>query len=248
MAAVAARVDERSAVFSWPDTLSGWCATLREREHADVRQLALRQYAAVLANLEAARMNLTTHGMAVGVVPGASVHTEHGDYTVGAWAAAAESELLALQGASLRDRATKQAYRRIEAAARAICRGRGMGSTCPVAREDERDDAAAGRAVALAMGESDVLPAASATPNPFRTSTRFAVSIADGAGANVELGVYDVSGRRMASLASGHFEAGRHEFAWDGRAGDGQRVRAGVYFLHGRVGGAVVRQSVMLVD
>lgn len=62
-------------------------------------------------------------------------------------------------------------------------------------------------------------------PNPFsrRTVVRFGVPAAGW----VELGIYDVSGRLVARIARGAFEAGYHEVAWENDEG----ARPGVYFL-----------------
>jgi len=72
-------------------------------------------------------------------------------------------------------------------------------------------------------------------PNPFnpRTTLRFELI----AGATVELAVFDVSGRRIATLASGHRAAGRHEAVWQGRDDDGRPVPSGVYLARLRVDG-----------
>jgi uncharacterized repeat protein (TIGR01451 family) len=66
-------------------------------------------------------------------------------------------------------------------------------------------------------------------PNPFSASTaiRFAVP---GQGADVTLAVYDVSGRRVRTLARGFTPAGEHAVAWDGSDEGGERVGAGIYF------------------
>ena len=47
---------------------------------------------------------------------------------------------------------------------------------------------------------------------------------------NVDLGVYDVLGRRVAVIASGVMEAGQHSRTWNGRLADGSKAGAGVYF------------------
>lgn len=75
--------------------------------------------------------------------------------------------------------------------------------------------------------ESDELPLATvlegAWPNPFRSSTQLGFSLERDA--LVSLEVFDVSGRQIATLASGWRPAGRHEVTFE--AGDG--VPAGVY-------------------
>ncbi|MBM3286589.1 MAG: T9SS type A sorting domain-containing protein [Candidatus Eisenbacteria bacterium] len=53
---------------------------------------------------------------------------------------------------------------------------------------------------------------------------------------SVDLAVYDVAGRRVASLASGRLPAGPHEVLWDGSGIGIPRVAAGVYFIKLRAG------------
>ncbi len=71
---------------------------------------------------------------------------------------------------------------------------------------------------------------ASPRPNPFasETSLRFDVPAGGGAASVV---VYDVNGRKVATLAEGERAAGRHTLTWDGRDTRGERVAAGVYFV-----------------
>ncbi len=58
-----------------------------------------------------------------------------------------------------------------------------------------------------------------AAPNPFVASTRLAFALPE-PGA-VDLRVFDVAGREVASLAHGAWPAGAHEARWDGRDGSG---------------------------
>jgi uncharacterized repeat protein (TIGR01451 family) len=73
------------------------------------------------------------------------------------------------------------------------------------------------------------------TPNPFTGSMHMAYAVAQGA-ARVEIGVYDIAGRRMKILADGMQSAGRHDVAWDGRDEAGAPVRKGMYFVRIQVG------------
>ena len=65
-------------------------------------------------------------------------------------------------------------------------------------------------------------------PNPFNPVTRidFHLEHAD----NVELEVYDVAGRHISTLHSGHMEAGPHSASWNGRADNGTSVASGIYW------------------
>ena len=55
----------------------------------------------------------------------------------------------------------------------------------------------------------------------------------------VELGVYDLLGRRLATLAKGEFPAGEYTRNWDGQTTNGMRVTSGVYFYKLNVGGEI---------
>lgn len=65
-------------------------------------------------------------------------------------------------------------------------------------------------------------------PNPFNptTSIRFELTQSD----DVELSVYDVSGRKVITLIQEQLAAGPHETAWNGESAAGTPVRSGVYF------------------
>jgi len=73
----------------------------------------------------------------------------------------------------------------------------------------------------------------SVAPNPARVSTiSFALPRHD----NVELGVFDLMGRQVASLARGDLPAGSYTRKWNGTDASGQRVGPGVYFYRLKVG------------
>ena len=70
---------------------------------------------------------------------------------------------------------------------------------------------------------------ASPTPNPFlgRATVRFGLA-REG---DVQLELFDVTGRSVRTLAAGKHAAGEHTLTWDGRDGQGHQVKAGVYFV-----------------
>jgi hypothetical protein len=75
---------------------------------------------------------------------------------------------------------------------------------------------------------------AAATPNPVASDTEIAYALpaAAAAGAtHLEVGIYDVNGRKVAMLADGQPSAGRHVVRWDGRDAGGRQLPAGVYFV-----------------
>jgi hypothetical protein len=73
-------------------------------------------------------------------------------------------------------------------------------------------------------GAFDLRPA---SPNPFPGSTRIDYSMAETGSA--DLTVFDVTGRRVATLFQGVANAGPHSATWDGRSADGRQLPAGVY-------------------
>jgi len=48
--------------------------------------------------------------------------------------------------------------------------------------------------------------------------------------AEIDVGIFDASGRHVKRAASGEYPQGRHEVAWDGRNAEGKIASAGVYF------------------
>jgi len=69
-------------------------------------------------------------------------------------------------------------------------------------------------------------------PNPARSEMRIGYSIPnDQAGRSIEIAVFDLAGRRVATLASGSAKPGRYSAAWNLRGPDGGPVSGGVYFL-----------------
>ena len=72
-------------------------------------------------------------------------------------------------------------------------------------------------------------------PNPFNPRTTIAYELA--APATVNLEVFDLSGRRIATLRDGVSEtSGRHAVAWTGRDDQGRAVPSGMYFYRLRAG------------
>jgi hypothetical protein len=80
-------------------------------------------------------------------------------------------------------------------------------------------------------------------PNPGRTP---AIAFRLPGPAHVRLVVHDVAGRVVARLLDTRRPAGRHEVVWGGRSGSGDRVAAGVYYLHFEADGFEGRRRVVL--
>ncbi|MGH7453351.1 MAG: FlgD immunoglobulin-like domain containing protein, partial [bacterium] len=65
-------------------------------------------------------------------------------------------------------------------------------------------------------------------PNPFNPETNIRYELPHNG--NVTLAVFDLTGRRVATLASGMQAAGEHVIRWNGRDDSGNRAASGVYF------------------
>jgi hypothetical protein len=80
-------------------------------------------------------------------------------------------------------------------------------------------------------------------PNPFNPATHVLFSLTQPG--RVQVAVYDLSGRRVALVADGHFSAGDQDVLWTGRDDAGRSVSSGVYFV--RVDGAGLAASLRAV-
>jgi len=83
-------------------------------------------------------------------------------------------------------------------------------------------------------------------PNPFNGGTRFRFGLP--LAASVRLDIFDVHGRRIATLADGlQLPAGWHTLLWDGAAGDGKPAASGVYFFRLRAGDQSATKRMVLL-
>jgi hypothetical protein len=67
-------------------------------------------------------------------------------------------------------------------------------------------------------------------PNPFASETRIRYDVPAGGG-HVSVAIFDIRGRRVATLVDGTEPTGRHTARWKGVDGAGHRVGSGVYFV-----------------
>ncbi|MHB8079683.1 MAG: cytochrome c peroxidase [Candidatus Krumholzibacteriia bacterium] len=81
-------------------------------------------------------------------------------------------------------------------------------------------------------------------PNPFNPATEIRFNLTEPA--YVKLDVFDVQGRRVATLFEGDCAAGSRAYRWDAGNGD-QRAASGLYFYRLQAGKAVVTRSMLLV-
>lgn len=79
-----------------------------------------------------------------------------------------------------------------------------------------------------------------AYPNPFNPSTNISFSLAEVG--NVELALYDVTGRKVSQILSGAYSAGDHSAVIDA-----SRLSSGVYLINLRVNGVSLSRLVTLV-
>ena len=85
-------------------------------------------------------------------------------------------------------------------------------------------------------------------PNPARDRARIHWAVpADRAGAELDLGVFDLAGRRLATLASGIAHEGRFSADWDLRTQGAGRAGNGVYFVRFRLGPQTVSQKLVVM-
>jgi len=83
------------------------------------------------------------------------------------------------------------------------------------------------------------------TPNPFQGVISIELSLPRAAGVGVE--IYDVEGRRLATLGGGVLDPGSHTLVWTGCSDQGQPVASGVYFLRLTAGEATLSRRVILM-
>ncbi|MFN0150272.1 MAG: FlgD immunoglobulin-like domain containing protein [bacterium] len=85
------------------------------------------------------------------------------------------------------------------------------------------------------------------SPNPFVASASVAFALTNLDAPRFDVSVYDVSGRRVRTLATGETIAGRRSVVWDGRDERGEAAATGLYLFRLQSGGLeVVTKGVLL--
>ena len=64
----------------------------------------------------------------------------------------------------------------------------------------------------------------------------------------VELTIFDLLGRRVATLVADGREAGRYAVTWNGLDDDGERTASGLYFYRLSAPGVAVTRKMMLLQ
>jgi hypothetical protein len=90
---------------------------------------------------------------------------------------------------------------------------------------------------ALALGQN--------APNPFAQSTTIGITLPERA--EIDVAVYDVVGRRVATIAAGAWDAGKHDLSWNGTDDAGRPVGAGVYFYRLAAGNQTLTRKLLVV-
>ena len=113
-----------------------------------------------------------------------------------------------------------------------------------------RQEADLRRAEFISGVEGDIASAGvpallSAAPNPFNPRTRLSFEL-DRAG-QLRIELYDLAGRRVATLLDEARPAGRVEVTWDGRDSSGRGVASGTYFARATTGGRTATAKLTLV-
>jgi hypothetical protein len=80
-------------------------------------------------------------------------------------------------------------------------------------------------------------------PNPFNSSTVISFSLEQGS--DVQLKVFDLTGREVTILVDRALPAGLHSFTWNGKTSDGSETASGVYFYRMTAGGTERTQKMM---
>lgn len=108
------------------------------------------------------------------------------------------------------------------------------------------EDIEGARGVVAEMGMPNVLELSEPQPNPARTSVRLRFGIpAEFSGRTYDLSVFDLSGRRVATLGHGASRTGYQETTWNLRGNDGVRLAQGVYFLNLRLPGRTIQRRIV---
>jgi flagellar hook assembly protein FlgD len=66
--------------------------------------------------------------------------------------------------------------------------------------------------------------------------------------ADVKVAVFDVQGRLVRSLDSGHREAGPHRLQWDGKNEHGNAAATGIYFARVEYGSRALISRIVRVE
>jgi len=84
-----------------------------------------------------------------------------------------------------------------------------------------------------------------AHPNPFNATTELKIKI--GEPRQITLEVYDITGRKVATLLKGNYPVGEYAITWDGNLQQGKSVASGLYLISLFAGNFRLDQKVLLL-
>ncbi|MCK4656742.1 MAG: T9SS type A sorting domain-containing protein, partial [candidate division Zixibacteria bacterium] len=82
-------------------------------------------------------------------------------------------------------------------------------------------------------------------PNPFNPSTTIRFYLSDRG--VVDLAVYNILGRKVATLVESDVDAGWQEVIWDGTSSSGDKVASGIYFYRLTSGEFIETKKMLLL-
>jgi mono/diheme cytochrome c family protein len=94
-----------------------------------------------------------------------------------------------------------------------------------VSEPEDKTEKTSGKEAPSAFGRAVLDP-----PFPNPATSRVAIPFSLSSRGEVELSIFDVSGRRVVMLTGGTYEPGGHSVTWDGQDEKARRVAPGVYF------------------
>ena len=235
-------VDHLSTFFDWGSAnTASFCAIMQPDKPMDQRKQAKRQFEGMLANIATGNLLLIANNgdkIFLDITTPISC-TGFSATTIGQLIGQIDAALASLEGQDLTLDAVKAAYGHIIDCTDGINNGIGIGTVC--ADEEEVKSGAS----QLTNG-GDAVELYRPSPNPFSTSTQLAYAVKAG-GEVVDIGVYDIAGRLVRSLASGYQNAGRYQVRWDGTNAAGIRMKSGVFFVRGRIGESQIQARLLLL-
>jgi len=235
MNSIIACIDAKVAIFNGLNRTK-FCSTVNTSK-TDQRTQAKRQFMGFLANLCTDELNLVANNGNVLILDPTTPITPCAGLTsttIGGLVAEVDAKLLALESQNLKNGSVKTLYSQIIECLDRINNGKGIGSICPEHLSLSEFDPGANE-FSLIDDNSDLVELYRASPNPFRNSTRIAYLVG-GAGQNVHIGIYDLAGRKIRTLADGFQTGGRYEVRWDGSSDGGTSVSNGIYFVRSIAG------------
>jgi len=100
--------------------------------------------------------------------------------------------------------------------------------------------------VAMPLAGGPRIALGAARPNPFASETRFSVVLTQDS--ELDVAVYDLLGRKVATLFKGRATAGTRDFAWQRTRDDGAAVSSGVYFYRATANGEVASGKMLVLS